>query len=191
MSTPDVNIEHNLKSVSSSANITVPLEPENFIVEGEPKIEMDFEQDSPEIQSKQAKNKTVKEKRNSGDVYHSEKSDRLKTARKTQMIPKCNGSYCKARKLECDEFSEEQRESIRNAFYLVGSLQGQREWVARHIVSEPCKGSSRKKRNTHFFLPKDEGIMSSPFRVCKKMFLSTVGISDRQVRTVIKKTWTV
>ena len=176
-----------LSSTDFNNATTVLLKPEDFIVEGEPQTEMHFEHDKSKTLSKQARNKTIKQKINSGDAYHTEKTYSFKEARKTKYKPKCNSSYCKARGLACKHFTEEQRTSIRNAYFSVGSLQAQREWVARHIVSEPLKDSTRKKRNTQFYLPKGEDTVPSACRVCKVMFLSTVGISDRQVRTVINK----
>ena len=60
-----------------------------------------------------------------------------------------------------------------------------REWIARHIETTVPLKSTRKQKTLRYYLPKGEE--NDQYRLCKAMFLNTLGISGRQIRTVTKK----
>ena len=148
--------------------------------------EISCDQSTSGKQTTKARNTVVKQNRNAGEAYYTEKTNKFIESRKTKHVPKCSSLFCAARNLGCNDFTEEERTSIRNNYFSLGSLQAQREWIARFIATVPTKGTC-KKRHTTFYLPKGRDAGSSPRRVCKQMFLGTLGISDRQVRTVVMK----
>ncbi|CAH1987070.1 unnamed protein product [Acanthoscelides obtectus] len=96
---------------------------------------------------------------------------------------------CKKRKRMCYLFSSPLRTMIFSQFYSLGDLQQQREYIARFVLSQNPKhrttnsNDPRRKQTHYFFLPL-EGIRQL---VCKKMFLGTLGISEKVCRTAIKK----
>ncbi|XP_030831813.1 uncharacterized protein LOC115918229 isoform X2 [Strongylocentrotus purpuratus] len=135
--------------------------------------------------SVKSKNKIVKELRNKGEPYLSEKSRKTMAGRKNLPFKKCDSYMCELKRLECNIITQEVMKNVREDFYGLGTLTGQREYIARHISTTPNKKGLRK--NLTYFLP-------SPINpghrlpVCQKTFLTTLGISTRQVRTVLAKT---
>ena len=130
-----------------------------------------------------------RQKRNYGKSYRSPYTGREVPTRRI-LKPRCSSKYCHGRDLHCDEFDQNERQCILDAYYNMGDLQSQRQWIQSHIIeSEPsykrhkAKENSRKKQTISYYLPKGD----SKLTVCRKMFLNTVGISERQVRTVLKK----
>ena len=78
-----------------------------------------------------------------------------------------------------------------NAYYDLGNLHSQRQYKQSHIIQrEPHykthsnKDTSRKEQTLSYYLPELDGKL----QVCRQMFLNIVGISERQVRTVLDKT---
>lgn len=170
------------------------LQPEMFEVEGAPC------EDKTPVKESLNKNKEAKRRRNSGLDYISTHSGKHIPSRvEKPMGPGCNPakSRCRVRKLLCSHLTKEQRQRIKTAYYETGDLQAQREWLTKHVS---VKGAERRtpdgRRNTTwmYFLPKpvevDTGIdisSSNRAQVCKKTFLDTLGISERQVRSAITK----
>ena len=70
---------------------------------------------------------------------------------------------------------------IREAYYSIGNLLLQREWLSKHLICNQNEQSRFK-----YFLP-NINLHTAKLQVCKSMFLSVVGISDSQVRTVLRK----
>ena len=155
--------------------------PEEYLVEGEPRIESNTQSKEKHNSSR---NKLVSEKRNCGEEYYTEKSNKYVSGRKFKPIVKRCSGYCKIRELSCPEFSHEEMLCIRQA-YFTGSLQSQREWIARHILAVTPHTSTRRHKTIKYYLPKGEDNVKH--LVCKKMFLNTMGISERQIRTVVTK----
>ena len=131
----------------------------------------------------------VKMLRNKGLEYESERSGRIIASRRT-LKTRCNSEKC-ARLFNCHAFSDLERMNILAAYYDLEKLEAQRQFILRHIdVSVPKTsggyygGESRKKRSIHYFLPKGNGQKKE---VCRIMFLNTLNIAERQVRTVINK----
>ena len=163
-----------------SANVS-EVNPEDFPVDG---VATDF---SPKRKKcVRSKNLLVKEKRNSGEAYRTEKTDKLMAAKRGLMgSSKC--SYCKLRRLDCDDVSIEDQKQIQSAFYDMGKLQRQRECIHNHMTSAEkiCK-NNRNLYSYSYFLPRLDAHLGK-WRVCKNKFLTTLGITDKQVRTVLKK----
>lgn len=130
------------------------------------------------------RNKT-KALRNSGKVYTStSKSKKLIAARK--MGPVCLDSC----KLKCQiEFPFEERLTIFNNYWESGDLSLQRQFICKNMTKIEPKyryvrvGSTRQNFNHAYYLPKD----NKRIRVCKVFFMNTLGISDKTIRTVVKK----
>lgn len=131
------------------------------------------------------KQNQAKKLRNSGKPYES-RSKRIKIARGREMKIAC-GQKCK---LKCfSKFSEEQRKKIFEAYWNMGSLQRQRDFIANSMQKITPKyryvreGSTRRANNAFYFqLSREERI-----RVCKLFFKNTLDITDRVIRTVIDK----
>lgn len=102
---------------------------------------------------------------------------------------RCNGEVCKGFAHNCLDISDEERQKILNNFYETGSLQLQREYIARHVKERPVKrktsGKEQSRRTCTFVyvLPKKESEIS----VCKKLFLNTLCVTEKTVRTVLSK----
>lgn len=161
------------------------LQPEDFNVEGAEKEHIN-ENTQP---NQNPPNKSDRKRlRNSGTAYVTEKSKRVIPARR-QLKARCNGGICDKRGLQCTNISDECRQSIIDSFYDLGNLTKQREWIRAHIsATEPSyarKDKSRKGRTILYHLP---GTENERLPVCRVLFLKTLGINDRQVRTVLSKT---
>ena len=92
----------------------------------------------------------------------------------------------------CSKLSDTQRQQIREAYFGIGNLQVQREWID-HIdqkTSTNITEGSRRGFTISYFLPKPTDMDAPGYNripVCKTMFLDTLGISGRQIRTSLKK----
>lgn len=95
---------------------------------------------------------------------------------------------CKKFGKKCDQFSNDDRKQIFEAYYKLPSLQLQREFICRHVESAPKKGnragenSRRKQTNTYTLT-----IRKQRKKVCQKIFLETLAISEKVVRTAMLK----
>ena len=78
---------------------------------------------------------------------------------------------------------------IIQAFYGTSSLQLQREYIARFMSKADIKlrtveaHLSRRSTTLHYHLPKD----GQSVRVCQSMFLNTLNISEKTLRTTIAR----
>ena len=132
-----------------------------------------------------SKNKLVKENRNKGQSYFSEKSGKFVLGRKYLNKPRCNSSKCKTH-LGCDTVRDNDMKNLNCAYYESGSLALQREWLARHVSCVHVYNAKNKKhRAIVYSLPNPSS--GETVQVCRKMFLNTLGISDRQIRTVLER----
>ena len=96
-----------------------------------------------------------------------------------------SNSRCEGRNLECQEIAEEKRKSIFNIYYALPDLQSKRNYLNQYVTQKDCKKQTGAKRNhsNQYFLTSDE----KRHAVCKVMFLSTLGISERQVDTMLER----
>lgn len=162
---------------------------ENVLHEGAPREEDAIQHgDSFSSETKPLnKKKYIKQRRNSGEDYQSEKSGKYVSKRKA-MKPPCSSDQCRKKNFSCgtDLFTEELRLQILDSFWKLGTLTSQRQFIVQH-VSSPCKGegskSPLKKQNLVYQLT----VGCEKRRVCKVFFLSTLGISERQIYTALKK----
>ena len=172
---------------SSSDTIIMDQAPEEFVVEGEPRQRTTII--TPE-KTKSNVRLTAKIQRNLGKSYRSPNTGSEVPSRRV-LKPRCLSARCAAKGFECHKFDEDERLSVLNAYYDLGNLHHQRQWIQSHIVQrEPSykthtnKVTSRKKQTLSYYLPKGDGKL----QVCRQMFLNTAGITERQVRTVLQKT---
>ena len=157
--------------------------PETFEVEGEPKEPVTI----PTPVKPKNKRRSEANKRNEGKAYRSPYTGKEIPARKV-LKPRCTSKRCSANGYHCETFDETMRQNILNSYYEIGDLHKQRQWIQGHVKdTTPTHRHSakhpRKKTSISYFLTKGEAML----RVCKVMFLNTVGISERQVSTTIKK----
>ena len=185
--TPTGNVDTD--EVIQQADTDEVIQPEMFRVDGEP-----CENKTPE---KIGKNKTEerKRRRNSGLEFTNRHGKHIPSRLNKPLGPGCDSSKsrCEGRDLLCAHFTDEQRLRIRSSYFGLGDLQSQREWIARYIDLKKATEStedSRRNWTIDYTLPRPSEItttISSKIRVCKKMFLDTLGISARQVCTVTEK----
>ncbi|CAH1962332.1 unnamed protein product [Acanthoscelides obtectus] len=133
------------------------------------------------------KRRTAKTLRNQSETYISPVTKKIVKEKALKGI--CNIEMCKKRKRMCYLFSSPLRTMIFSQFYSLGDLQQQREYIARFVLSENPKhrttnSNDPRRTQTHYFFLPLEGIRQL---VCKKMFLGTLGISEKVCRTAIKK----
>lgn len=180
----EVGVEDPVTFDQGSTNVI-----ENILYEGAPREEdaMQYDNNCFSEAKPLNKKKYIKQRRNSGEDYHSEKSGNYKSKRKTLKSP-CSSDHCRKMNFSCgkDVFTEEQRLQILDSFWKLGTLASQRQYIVQH-VNCPCKGeasnSPLKKQNLVYRLT----VGSEKRRVCKVFFLSTLGISERQIYTALKK----
>nr|CAH7767079.1 unnamed protein product [Callosobruchus chinensis] len=131
---------------------------------------------------------TAHELRNSGQQYISPKTKKLVPSRDT-LKPRCCAVTCEKLGRLCSKITEPERQRILNAFYGTASLQLQREYIVRYMRREPKKDTktksqvSRRVMSNYYFLPTENG----EIKVCLKMFLNTLNISEKTVRTALAK----
>lgn len=170
------SVDH-LNSTELGENVN--MQPEQFIVEGSAK--------ESKVQRTVKINKQVeaKAKRNRGEEYISP-STKKKVPQK-EMKPRCQGSKKCGRK--CDTIADEERKKIFKAYYDLGDLRLQREYIVRHVEvfgvhRKRSKGEpSRRGITKKYFLT----INGQATPVCQKFFLNTLGISEQTARTAFSK----
>ena len=140
---------------------------------------------SPKPKKRQSQENALSlKKRNRGESYHTEKSNRFMNGRKYSKMVKCN-SFQNHKNLSCESFDDQERMGIREGFFDTGNLRLQREWIARYVIV-PTNNDGRNRQKVQYNLPKPK-CPGQSVPVCRSMFLNTLGISHRQVRTVIAK----
>lgn len=108
---------------------------------------------------------------------------------KNQLKERCNGEICAKFAHKCIEISDEERQNILQDYYGQGNLQLQRQYIVRYVYKKSTgrktsgKEESRRKFTFCYTLPKGNANIS----VCKKLFLNTLSISERVVRTALSK----
>lgn len=183
ISLEDINSDFNIESVEKAIinrNVSDNLDVlSRFAVDGE-KREVHVEK-----KIKKNKKKVARALRTEGKAYVSSVTKKSMPAK--CMKPRCEKTKCKA--TECDNLDEEQRQRIYNAFYNTKSLQLQREFLVRHVKSEDIRRKrttaqiSRRTRTLKYTLPNG----GSTIHVCRIMFLNTLGISEKTLRTAMSK----
>lgn len=147
-------------------------------------------ENSPEplIKKRENKKKIAKELRNKGKEYISVKTKKT-VPKKRFLKERCKGEVCSKFNHKCKEFTNEERQKILDDFYNTKDLQLQREYLVRFVSQRETKRKntgkedSRRKFTVLYSLPKENDKLS----VCKKMFMSTLGVSEKSIRTALAK----
>lgn len=185
--------EHNKYSISGSNNnnndnnnLIVTIEnferkykPEDFIVEGG-EIEIPLKKK----ESRSTYLKEVKKRKLAGKGYTIGNTMNLVPPKLLKEA--CHSDYCKKFGKRCHLFTKDQRQEIMTDFYSLKSLDLQRQYICNLIeVSIPKrqKTKSRKGKRKEFFLP----YFGEKLPVCKVIFLNTLSISEKVMRTSIEK----
>lgn len=129
------------------------------------------------------KSNLKKKQRNCGEEYE-KKSGEIR--RKRELKPGC-GKTCRNK---CQSaITQEERTKIFHCFWQMGCLEKQREYLTKVVSREGKKTAklceSKQKRNWTFKYYLKIG--DKDIKVCKKMFLDTLDISERVVFTAIGK----
>ncbi|CAG5028681.1 unnamed protein product [Parnassius apollo] len=130
------------------------------------------------------KSKVAKVLRNSGKAYQSMSKSKLQVPERKVGLP-C-GEKCR---LKCkDKINEISRQQLFDAFWGLGNLERQREFIVRH--SQKIKPKYRysstqdfRALNTAFYFE----VAGSKIRVCKPFFKSTLGMSYKAIQTALSK----
>ena len=121
-----------------------------------------------------------KKHRNCGDEYVTSRG----AVRARRRIKKGCGDGCR---LRChSRILPTERENIFHAFWQLGDVTRQREFIVKHcckVGSRKMLGSSRRK----FTLRYSFQLNGNAAGVCKQFFLDTLNINDRVVRTAFDK----
>lgn len=155
--------------------------PEEFAVEG------GSMEHTRTKEKKVDKRKLAKSLRNKGKQYINPVTKKQVAARK--IGPRCDQETCKKFGRNCFKFTEADRILLFEDFYKLGSLQLQREFISRYVQQTipkqrtTQKEKSRREKTNYYKLP----LNRVPEKVCQRMFLSTLGVSEKMVRTVLKK----
>ena len=164
--------------------------PESYTVEGEARENIDSRQDNETERESAAgpRRSIVKQCRAKGLPYVTEKSGIDKPRREVK--ERCHTSViCDLKDLKCQYITEERRLELFNAYYRMNDLQSQRQWIKTHVIAHaPITARvshSRKTRTLAYYFPTKEG---GVVPVCRLMFLNTLNIDERQIRTVLQKT---
>lgn len=110
---------------------------------------------------------------------------------KKQMEAKTMGPVCSDKcKLKCaDQFSSVERLTLFDNYWKTGDLTAQRHFISDNMTTIEPKyryvrvGSTRQNFNHAYFFPQH----GRRIRVCKVFFMNTLAISDKTIRTVVKK----
>ena len=165
------------------------VRPEDFQVDGDNEENIDR---PSAIRVNQSKENKVR--RNLGLSYTSNSTMKSMPARNVKQKDRCKGHEdARSQHYLCRVFSPEDRQHFQDGFYSMGDLQKQREWIKRHVrvLAPKSMTGSHKHRTYAYHLPNPVRQQDDQVLVCKQMFLNTVGISERMVRTTLAKTMPV
>jgi len=132
---------------------------------------------------KQWSRNVKKTKLNLGQAYINNSG---KQVNQKQLLPPCDADKCK---FKCTTlFTLAERSNVLNMFWRMGDITSRRAFIIKYtsLVTPKykyIKEGSKRLSNNAFSLPLDD--VSK--RVCKKMFMATLCISDKFIRTTIKK----
>lgn len=107
-------------------------------------------------------------------------------AREAELPPRCNGVNCNKVARQCSRIPELDRLQICKEFHGLCDREQQRAYIVRNIRQAPVRqrtNPSARYRTNYYFLPKD----GEQVNVCQTMFLNTLNISEKVVRTALSK----
>lgn len=173
-----------------NSRVATPVkQPEEYTVEGEPRILTGTTPTKRRRSEKEQIREESKKNRNLGMRYTSEKTGKQMASRRVLKSP-CNKDHRDGCGFQCNKIEEDRRQEIIHGYYDIGDLQHQREWLSRHISIDEVKRrrtgkvDSRRNKTIWYFLPSHSG---TRIPVCRLMFMNTLGISERQIKTVVAK----
>ncbi|XP_046663228.1 uncharacterized protein LOC124356119 [Homalodisca vitripennis] len=107
--------------------------------------------------------------------------------RKPVVPPRCNGVNCKLAR-QCLQISEADRIRICSDFHNLGDRDLQRAFISRQIRQYDLQQTkfprSHRSKTNYYYLPNADG---EDVNVCQKMFLNTLNISEKVMRTALAK----
>ncbi|XP_018575336.1 uncharacterized protein LOC108914106 [Anoplophora glabripennis] len=179
----NIHIEEPEYCVTNPVTAVQPvIHPEYFIMDGD-------EREGTTIKTRKAnKQKLAKSLRNQGLEYISYSTKKTIPARKLK--ERCVSETCKLYGKNCYEIDEEMRQNIFELFCGIRDLHSQREFLIRHIekrkpkktrVSDTTK--SRRQQTLIYKLTAN----NKDVVVCKKLFLNTLGVTEKMCRTALSK----
>lgn len=165
---------------------------EKSILESGPTPE-NFEMDGSRREEPRPKRKRVnqqKQNKKSRDLglghKQTNRSHNLKPPK--VLKPRCKGKECSRQGKECDKFTDDVRKTIHSEYWAMGNLGLQREYITRHARNKSKKRTftanqvSRRNNTVEYVLPLNQSLL----QVCKVMFLNTLAISEKTMRTSLK-----
>ena len=128
------------------------------------------------------KSNVNKNKRQQGQPYQTRHGCE-KPARK--MGPPCTSSYCqKSKSRGCNNISEEQRTQIHSQFWAMSTWDERRTYVQTLVqkcqIKQKTKGSDSPRQTSLLYSFNVDGQL---IQVCNRLFSSTLGISERTIRS--------
>lgn len=108
-------------------------------------------------------------------------------ARESELPPRCNGINCNKMVRQCFQISDKERIRICTDFHNIGDCDQQRAFIVRHIRQELTRhrtAPSHRNKTNYYFLPSRDG---RDISVCQTMFLNTLNISEKVMRTALAK----
>lgn len=94
-----------------------------------------------------------------------------------KMSKTCVCNHGRQHVFKCDLFSDDCRKDILSKYYGTANFGRQRDFILNHTSSRVIASSKRKHKALQYSLP----LAGAKMRVCKKMFLSTLDISEKLV----------
>ena len=94
-----------------------------------------------------------------------------------KMSKTCACNHGRQHVFKCDLFSDDCRKDILSKYYGTANFCRQRDFILNHTSSRVIASSKRKHKALQYSLP----LAGAKMRVCKKMFLSTLDISEKLV----------
>lgn len=180
---PEIDIQNEVFLVSST-DIPSQLTEENPNIPGDHHTAGNAKRKKCITRDKRQKEKR---KRLLGKEYESLKKidgkyQYVKSGQSRELNVRCNSEKCLRTNRFCSKFSEEERHFIFDTFWTKMTSWNSRKAYVSTLVdvkhSQKQKENSRRSVTLFYYLKKD----SQKFAVCKKMFLSTLGLKEWSVR---------
>ncbi|XP_055846447.1 uncharacterized protein LOC129912278 [Episyrphus balteatus] len=139
---------------------------------------------SRQLNPDQWKKNIIKRKRNTGEAYVMQSTNKIREERKVK--EECSERCI----LKCpSNFNEDDRKNIFQSYWSTGDVNKQREFILKsmNIITPKYRSTKNSEKprdnNNAFFFSKN----NKKLRVCKMFFRNTLDISDSKIRTVLEK----
>lgn len=173
-------------------NVDPPLSPRSIQIEALSSVDPDISHQEEALTQPSRRNKRKKSEnwkcnvrkanRNKGLEYTAATGN-SKSARqcKTIDVP------CKCKKACHTNFDDETKQGIFNSYWALGSVERQRDFLGKNVTrTTPTESRvpNSKRKFTHIY---SFSVNNNIINVCQFFFLSTLNISEKMVRTALKK----